>query len=349
MSKTRTTPRVIRSTAEFARYVGLSRSTVSRALNGHPDLRSKTIERVRAALDETGFTPNAHARHLRGTPGTLIGVCMESFATPAAVAKVARLQQRLRESGLTALIEVLDPDASRRTLQHFLSLRVSAVVFIGHFAATQLRGDIAELGRHETPHLVIDEPGIEAANAVSLDRKLAMARVTTDLVQRGHRRFGLLGISGPFQTVTERIAGIHQALREAGLDPASATQSLDPLHVRTEHFEYGRVLAQAFAQQKRRPTAFLAVNDETAVGALLEFQSAGLRVPDDLSIVGFDNQNICLMTRPQLTSVDQQIDQTIDVAVTILLTQLSGVRTARRVVRRIEPVIVERGSTGPAP
>jgi DNA-binding LacI/PurR family transcriptional regulator len=342
-------PTVIRSTADFARYVGLSRSTVSRALNGHEDLRPKSLEKIRAAIRETGFTPNAHALHLRGRRSMMIGVCMENFLTPTAVAKVSRLQQRLRDRELVSLIEVLEPGASEKTLEHFRSLRVEAVVFIGHFEPAELAARIDELNRHGTPHLVIDAVGVERANNVSLDRRGAMITVTERLLALGHRRFGLLGISGAFQTVTDRLEGIGQALREAGLDPATALASWDHLHTRRDHFEYGAVLAQEYLRQPNRPTAFIAVNDETAIAALLEFQAAGLRVPADVSIVGFNNQNICLMTRPPLSSVDQQIAATVDVAVEVLEKQLERPFSTRQIKRQITAALIERGSTGPAP
>lgn len=339
----------IRSTADLARYVGLSRSTVSRALNGHPDLRRASQERIEAALRETGFTPNAHALHLRGRRSAMIGVCMENFLTPTAVTKVSLLQQRLRERGLVALIEVLDPAASAATLQHFRSLRVEAVVFIGHFDPTDLSARISELDRQGTPHLVIDSVGVKRANTISLDRTRAMAELTTRLLELGHRRIGLLGISGAFQTVTDRLAGIERAVRAWKLNPATCLVSFDPLHARHDHFEYGSVLAREFLRRPQRPTAFVAVNDDTAVGALLEFQAAGLRIPGDLSIVGFNNQNICLMTRPALSSVDQQIERTAEVAVGVLEKQIREPFSARPLRRLIKPELVFRGSVGPAP
>jgi DNA-binding LacI/PurR family transcriptional regulator len=349
MAKPRKTPQVIRSTAEFAAHVGLSRSTVSRALNGHPGLKQKTIDRVKAALEATGFRPNAHAVNLRGRRAAMVGVCMEDFRNPTAVAKVSLLQQRLREQGLTTLIEVLAPGSSRQTLGHLLSLRVGAVVFIGHFEPSELAAQIDELTRHSTPHLVIDDPGPGGANSVSLDRVRAMERVIEHLVALGHRSFGLLGISGAFRTVTDRLTGVDRALRAAGLDPAVAAISLDPQHVRRDHFEYGSQLARSFLAQRRRPTAYLAVNDDTAVGALLEFQAAGLKVPDDLSLFGFNNQNLCLMTRPKLSSVDQNIEGTIDLSVKTLLAKMGSAVTRRFTTHRVEPYLVLRGTTGPAP
>ena len=341
-------PLAIRSTADFARYVGLSRSTVSRALNGHGDLRQQSMERIQAALKETGFTPNAHALHLRGRQSAMIGVCMENFLTPTAVSKVSLLQQRLRDRGLVALIEVLEPGASHKTLQHFRSLRVEAVVFIGHFDATELGERIAELDRLGTPHLVIDSVSVKRANTVSLDRTGAMMQVTSRLLAIGHRRIGLLGLSGPYQTVTDRLIGIRKILEENGLSPDDCLVSYDERHTRRDHFEYGSLIAQEFVREPNRPTAYIAVNDETAVGALLELQAAGLRIPDDASIIGFNNQNICLMTRPALSSVDQQIAKTAEVAVELIGSQISRPFTNRIVRRLVAPEIVWRGSTGPA-
>lgn len=339
----------IRSTAEFARYVGLSRSTVSRALNGRSDMRRKTLDRIQAALRETGFTPNAHAVNLRGGRSAMIGVCMENFLTPTAVSKVSLLQQRLRDRGFVALIEVLEPGASAKTLDHFRSLRVAAVAFIGHFAANELGERIGELDRQETPHVVIDAVGLKRANTVSLDRAGAMEQVVDRLVALGHRRFGLLGISGDFQTVRDRLEGLRRAFVRHHLDPETCVRCYDARHVRHEHFEYGAVLAREFLRDADCPTAFIAVNDDTAIGALLEFQAAGLRVPADLSIVGFNNQNICLMTRPALSSVDQQIEATADAAVELITAQIGRPFSVRPLRRQIPAALAFRGTTGPAP
>ena len=124
---------ILRSTAEFARHVGLARTTVSRVLNQQPGLKQKTIDRVQRALAETGFTPNAHALHLKGKRTAMVGICMEDLLTPPAVRKLAALQQLLRKRGFSSLIEVFTPGTGREVVRHFLSMRVEAVVFIGHF------------------------------------------------------------------------------------------------------------------------------------------------------------------------------------------------------------------------
>lgn len=349
VSRVQQPPAVIRSTAEFARFVGLSRSAVSRVINGQPGLRQATIDRVRRAMQETGFTPNAHAVHLRGKPSSLIGVCVENLLTPSGVSKLSELQGLLAARGYTALIEVDRPGSDHKIVQHFLSLRVQAVVFIGHFDSALLGEGIANLRRHGVAHLVVDHSGCADAATVTLDRGAAMEQVVAHLHGLGHRRFGLLGVSGAFQTVTDRLDGLRAALARRKLDFDVCVQSCDAAHVRKEHFAYGRTLARDFAPRRDRPTAFIAVNDETAVGALLEFQALGLRVPEDVSIVGFNNQNICEMTAPSVTSIDQQIEQTMRKATDLIVEAVQRGAPRRPKLQMIAPLLVVRGSTGRAP
>lgn len=338
---------MIRSTADFARHVGLARTTVSRVLNGQPGLKPKTIERVQRALAETGFTPNAHAVHLKGKRTSMIGVCMQDLLTPPGVRKLATLQRVLRARGISSLIEVFSPGSGRDVVRHFQSLRVEAVVFIGQFHIEEIEARIAELIAQGTPHLVIDHFGLKNANTVAMDRAVGMTKVMNHLLDLGHRRFGLLGLTNQPTTRIDRLPGIRSALRARGLDFDACTVSLDHLHERLEDFEYGRKLAGSFAARADRPTAFVGLNDAIAIGALRGFQDAGLRVPADISVTGFNNQEICHMTSPTLTTVDQAIDATIATAAEIILAQLDGDRPEKPVIKTIPPELVLGESTGP--
>jgi DNA-binding LacI/PurR family transcriptional regulator len=339
---------VIRSTAEFARHVGLARTTVSRVLNSQPGLKQKTIERVQRALAETGFTPNAHALHLKGKRTAMAGICMENLLTPPAVRKLATLQRLLRDRGFSSLIEVFVPGSGRDVVRHFLSMRVEVVVFIGHFHREEIEARIAELIAHATPHLVIDHFGLKNANTVSLDRAAAMTAVVNHLLDHGHRTFGLLGFAKEPSGRFDRLTGIRAALRARGLDFEACTRSLDHLHERRNDFDYGRKLAESFSQQPLRPTALLALNDEIAIGALRGLTEAGLKLPRDLSVTGFNNQDIGLMTSPTLTTVDQNIEGTIATAAEVILAQLNAPPRAKPVVRLIAAELIVRESTGPA-
>lgn len=341
-------PATIRSTAEFARYVGLARTTVSRVLNGHAGVKRSTIERVHRALEQTGFTPNAFAVGLRGKGAAVVGICMETLLTPPMVSKLALLQKRLRAGGFTCLIEVLAPGESRKVVQHFQAMQASAVVFIGHFVPDELAQRISELRQRRIAHVLIDQANIPGANSVSFDRAGAMHLVMNHLLDLGHHSFGLLGMEHPEQPTRDRLRGITEALAARGLTLAGHTRSLDHLEPRDNDFAFGRALARRFASVKQPPTALVAVNDEVAIGAMLALQEMGWSVPGQISVTGFNNQEICLMTSPTITSVDQQIEATITNALDLLTEQVKKV-SDQPVVRMIKPTMIARQSSGIAP
>ncbi len=348
ITRPKTAPPVIRSTADFARHVGLARTTVSRVLNSQPGLKQKTIDRVQRALAETGFTPNAHALHLKGKRTSMVGICMEDLLTPPAVRKLAALQRLLRERGFSSLIEVFTPGVGRDVVRHFLSMRVEAVVFIGHFHREEIEARIAELIAHGTPHLVIDHFGLKNANTVSLDRAAAMVELMNHLLDLGHRSFGLLGIARAPASRYDRLTGIHAALKARGLDFDEATLSLDHLHERRNDFDYGRKLAGNFAALSPRPTALLSLNDAIAMVALRGLLDAGLKVPRDISLAGFNNQDFGSMSTPTLTTIDQNIDDTITTAAEVILAQMGAPPRSKPLVHMIQPKLIVRESTGPA-
>ena len=338
----------LRSTAEFARHVGLARSTVSRVLNRQPGLRPGTIEKVERALRETGFAPNAHARLLRGQHSRTIGVCVKDFLTPPIVRKMALLQQAMRDRGFSCIIEMLEPSTSEHVIQHFLSLRVDGIAFIGYYDQGEPDAGLAGLVHFGTPHVVMDQFGVPDAHTVTLDRSRAMEMALDHLVGLGHRRFGLIGISQRVIGAFDRISGIRRGLEHHGLDPATAVTSRDQFHPRTDDYAFGSAVARDFAALPGRPTAYLALNDDIAIGAMHGFSESGLKVPDYVSVIGFNNQDVCRLPDPELTSIDQQIDATVSIAVDILLTQIGKPPPAAPIIRTIEPVLVVRGSTGPA-
>ena len=317
-------------------------------LNSQPGLKKKTIERVQRALAETGFTPNAHALHLKGKRTAMVGICMEDLLTPPAVHKLATLQRLLRDRGFSSLIEVFTPGTGLEVVRHFLSMRVEAVVFIGHFHREEIEARIAELITHGTPHLVIDQFGLKDANTVSLDRAAGMEAVMRLLFDHGHRTFGLLGVAKAPVSRYDRLTGIHTALRARGLDFAACTLVLDHLHERRVDFDYGRMLATSFAQLAHPPTALVALNDEIGIGALRGLQEAGLKIPRDMSVTGFNNQAVSLMSLPALTTVDQNIEATIAAGAEVILAQLGSPPSARAIIRLIPPKLIVRDSTGPA-
>jgi DNA-binding LacI/PurR family transcriptional regulator len=341
-------PPQIRSSTEFARYVGLARTTVSRVLNGQPGLKKKTIERVQRAIEETGFVPNAYALHLKGKRTASVGICVETLFTPPITQKLALLQRKLRENSYGSFIEVYEQEGARNTVRHFLSMRVDAVAFIGHFDEEQIGKHLAELRANGTPHVIIDHIGIKGANTVALDRAKGMEEVIDHLVQFGHRRFGLLGFSGSVRSVRDRVRGMRQSLEKHKLDFDACTTSWDQRHTRDNDFQFGRAVAKTFVEERQPTTALVCLNDEIAIGAIHGLEEQGLRIPEDVSVTGFNNQDVCIMTTPTLTSVDQRVNETIDAAAELIISQVGKPVRSRTSVRMIDPQLIVRASTGSA-
>ncbi len=343
-------PSKITSAAAFARYVGLARTTVSRVFNNQPGLRPETIARVHRAMDEVGFKPNPYAVFLlRGRTAT-IGICLRYMDAPAVHEKIFTLQRCLRERGYTVMIEMTREDFSEteRIVRHFMLMRVEGVIFLGGFEPEQVRAATDLLRPQATPILLADQFEYPGQDTVTLNRALAMEQLVVHLHGLGHRVFGLLGIRMNFLFNDSRVRGIQKGLERCGLDFESAVEMVTLSPQGTRSYDYGKALAEAFLARPRRPTAFLGLNDEVAVGAMWRFQEAGVRVPEDISITGFNNMEIAQHVAPTLTTVDQRIPDVMSAVADHIVERIQHPEKRAR-KRVIEPQLVLRGSIGPAP
>ena len=203
---------VFRSTGDLAAHLGISRWAVSRVLNGQPGVSESTRQRVEALVAESGFQPNRMARGLRGGTTGLVGVLFQELESPALARKAAQLQQRLRDAGFRALIELSAADQrwEEETLRHFMSLRVDGVVLVG----TTLPVDhtlLRQLARQAIPAVVVDPAQALSMTTVQLDRAEAIAEAVRHLHGLGHRKFALLGIESDPILGPQRLRGIARA------------------------------------------------------------------------------------------------------------------------------------------
>lgn len=340
----------IQSTAELARHLGLSRWSVSRAINGQDGVSPATADAVRAAMAEFGFTPSLHGRALRGHRTGAIGICFRELDTPITIQKIALLQRLLSHRGYRPLFEFTELDQRMGTdvIRHFISLRVEGVLLVDTPPGPEANAWLQMLKKQGIPAASVEPVGPITHNGVHLDRVEAMARLTTHLLALGHRRFALLGIGRELRLGRPRFEGVLRALSAGGLD-ASAVDALCLPNERPAGLRYGRELAEAVLTLPRRPTALLAINDEVAAGALWRLQHAGFHCPADFSLAGFDNLPISSQTTPPLTTVDHNAEAVATAAIEMLFRQIELGPNAKLPVRKIEPRIVFRGSTASAP
>lgn len=334
------------SVADFARHLDLSAWTVSRAINGHPEVNEKTRERIRAAMQELGFRPNPLARGLRGRGTNLIGVSFIGMRSPIMNTKLFHLQERLRDHQLRCVLELTerDPVVEARVVDDLLRLHVDGLVLC-----------YSNLGANEGPHLKARTPCVhvdplrpQAGPSVSLDRRRAMQLLMEHLLAHGHRRFGLLGI------------GREDAWRWPALLEIARAQRLDPektfLHFGADappekSLPAGGEMALAAFRHSPRPTALICVNDLVALGAIHALHNAGASVPRDVSVTGFDNLDLGRHLHPTLTTIEQNPPALMQHAVDILVRQIRGGRRKPRepLAHLVAPTLVMGESTGPAP
>ena len=338
-------PPKIASTLGLARYLGLSEWTVSRAINGHPEVKAATKERIFKAMDEVGFRPNPVARGLSGKAMGIVGICFGNTYNAVMIDKITLLDQFLRDHQLRGILAISPKDEASevRILEDFRHLRVDGIVLIQSFLSADQLHDVLE----GVPCVHVDPSDPTLLPSVTLDRAEAMRLEVDHLVEFGHRSFGALGFSSSNRW---RWDGLVKALLDQGINPDKNLQAFELDTPGLESYAEGIELAKLALKAKKRPTAFIAVNDRVAVGAMQEMRDAGFRTPEDFSVAGFDNFAIGRHLHPTITTIDQQAHLLIQKAGELLLEQLGKTpQSGKDKALSIEPRLILRESTGPVP
>lgn len=327
----------IRDVAEMA---GVSISTVSRVITGSANVESGTRARVEEAIRETKYRPNLNARSLRSRSGQLVGLALPKIIHETFSTIIHYAEQEAHKMGYGLIIGNTedDPERERAFIDDLLSRNVDAIVFSRVSDASQLPEGARERG---LPIVVIDRViEHETITSIETDNREAGRLVANLFLKGGHRNIGT--VTGPknVRSVRERDAGFMNTLEAAGIEMPSA-QHLEG----NFEFDSGVSAAEAFLELVELPTAIWAQCDLAAVGLLRRFSQAGVRVPEDVSLVGMDNVPISKMVVPSLTTVDQPFEEFCRRAFHIIHHQLEdpSYQPPERVLQ-IRPSIVIRES-----
>jgi DNA-binding LacI/PurR family transcriptional regulator len=274
---------------DVARHAGVSVATVSRVLNDVPVVSDDMRERVREAIARLGYRPSSAARSLSLGRSQAIGVVAPFFTSPSVVERVRGVAQRTGERGYgLMLFDVETADQRGAAFAEFARRdRVDGLLVISlalsdedveAFARDRLPVVMVDCGHPRVPHVVIDD---------ALGGELAAEH----LLARGHRRIGFVGDEPDgafgFTSSEDRRRGFQRALRRAGVRPGPKLECRGP-HGRAA----ARALAETLLSRPDRPTAIFAASDTQAVGVLEAARGLGLRVPEDLAVIGFDDIEI---------------------------------------------------------
>jgi len=336
----------IHSIADFARHLNLSAWTISRAINGPPEVNEQTRQRVLAAMDELGFRPNPLARGLGGRRTGMIGVCFMGLGNPIVDKKVYALQEFFRSQHLQTLLEVRMRDRQQelRAIENFHRIRVDGVVLM----YSELDGAEAIAALRGMPCVQVDPHRPQKVPSVSLDRQKAMRLLMDHLFRLEHTRFGFLGTG---KNDVWRWPAVVEIAKSRGLDPDEIFVEVPDRRELESPVERGQWMAQSVLEMKRRPTALLAENDQIALGAVHTLREAGVHVPREISVTGFDNLDVGRKLHPTLTTIDQNPLRLMERAGEILLEQirLPAAKRGGAVLETVTPELIIGESTGPAP
>jgi DNA-binding LacI/PurR family transcriptional regulator len=303
---------------EVANYAGVSVATASRVASGSMAVRPETRERVEDAMRELLYVPPGRK------PATgAIGLLVPQLWNPVFPALAQAMEARATEAGLASILCNTRSAAFREVdyVHMLLDHRVDGMIFIS-CEMTNLHGEHDHYARllEEGARLVFVNGGLDELDvpSVAVDERHAGYLAGCHLLELGHRRIGFVAGPAHYLPTREKQAGLGDAFREAGLPAADLVVHAD------FSVEGGRVGLRALLElDGGRPTGVICSSDLMAIGVLREARETGLRVPEDLSVVGFDGIDATQWTEPPLTTIAQPIEQLARTAVEALRTLIA--------------------------
>lgn len=331
---------------DVARLAGVSTKTVSRVLNNEPNVRDATRARVKDAAETLNYTPDFSARSLAGQKSYLIAMFYDTASQGYLAGFQAGALAQCGEYGYHLIVErcqVNAPKAGKRVADVAARLRVDGVLLLPPLS-NQI-DVLSQLDLSGIPFVqIVPADASKAKHYVDMDDASAAFELTTYLLKQGHRRIAHIKGHPSHGASVQRFQGFCAALRAAGRKPDTAL-----IVEGTFSIESGEAAAQQLLDNPDPPTAIFAANDDMAAGALKYARERGLGVPEDLSIVGFDDSEIASVVFPSLTTVRQPIDDMARGAVDLLIDAIKADSKAEdsdeaSQSRHFSSELIERGS-----
>jgi DNA-binding LacI/PurR family transcriptional regulator len=339
---------------DVARESGYSASTVSIVLNNAPLARyipADTKERIQTAARRLGYRPNPLARSLRSQHSNIVGVMVFDITDPFCTPILRGLENALYQANYLSLLADAHNETHRfeRYLEMLLDRRVEGLIVIANWLVTDIKL-LADLTERQVPTVIAGRAfEIASVSTVSVDNESGAGLALEHLYRLGHREIAFLRGPKALASSGQRWKGIRNYAQSVGLRieakrVAELPESLDP----NSSFEAGVQLTTELLHQEKTFTALMAYDDVTALGALRALKKKGLRVPEDCSVIGFDDVAQASLSAPSLTTVRQPMEAMGSMSVGIILDAIKALSQQQDipVVRRKIPAeLLVREST----
>lgn len=304
---------------ELAKAAGVSASTVSRALNttDHP-VNDSTRRRILTLANQLGYRPNMVARGLKTDRTFTVGIIVDNIVSPFSPVIIRGIQDHLKVHNFFSVIinADWDPEAETEAIHQLIGRSIDGIIFVESW----LRGSNPTLDLENKPYVFVHRLFNTAyGNSVLVDERYGARLAVEHLVKLGHRRIAYVGGPQGWNASTDRLAGYRAVLQELGIE-------FNPALVEEGNWEVqsGYPAAKKFLSLAQRPTAIFAANDLMALGAIYAIQEEGLRVPEDVAVVGYDDREIASISRPTLTTVTLPCYEMGQASAQLLLTLLEN-------------------------
>lgn len=316
---------------DVASLAGVSPMTVSRVINDPDKVQESTRRKVLLAMETLKYSPNMAARNLAARRSGVIDVYVPEsldMSIPFVAYFIAGISQELSRRMYSLLIL---RDLSR---EHLCD---------GYIATGLLRDEIQSFSDYartrNRPVALFGHTQLPGVDCVDVDNVSGAREITDYLLRLGHRRIAMINTNDEKDFAFDRLEGFRQALQQAGIDPAAS-----PVVNVENTFDGGQEGIRALLRCDQ-PTAVFCASDTVAVGVCLELNSLGFRVPEDISVAGFDAMGHHLLTTPKLTTIRQPIFEAGEMLAAALVNRLEGQTQDQHIL--IQPELLLAGSTAP--
>jgi DNA-binding LacI/PurR family transcriptional regulator len=324
---------------EVASAAGVSTATVSNVLNNTGKVGPATRRNVLATVRKLGYVPDVHARRLASNNRRPLGIIVSDLENPFFPEVIKSFETRARELGYDAILSDTnyDPQRTREAAERMMEHKVRGVAIMTSEISMRL---VHELARRKIAVTFLDLAPVRGyMSNLRIDYESGIEQVVSFLHAHGHRHIAFVAGREALKSNRARREAYERCMRDLGL-------TVGPILIGDLRFEGGLQAGRAIAAMKPRPTAAVAVNDLTAIGVVKGLLECGCRVPEDVSVTGFDKTRLAEYSNPSLTTVDIHRDLLGRMAADALH-ELTNSENARGKEYRIGAELVIGGSTGP--
>ncbi|MEY1554403.1 LacI family DNA-binding transcriptional regulator [Yoonia sp. R2331] len=323
---------------DVARFAGVSTATVSRCLNEKQKVSQKTLEHVMKAIDTLGYTPNFNARAMAAKRTHTIGAIIPTMENAIFARGLQAFQETLHDSGYNLLVSssAYRPELEAEQIRALVARGADGLLLIGHERDQSIYDYLERRGIPTMLAWITTPEGVHAS--VGFDNCAAMRRLADHVLSLGHTRISVIsGIIEGNDRAEGRLRGIKESLSAHGFDPAVL-----PIIETAYEIENGADAFEALMQAEVKPTVIMCGNDVLAAGAISRARQLGLRVPEEISITGFDDIELASILHPPLTTVHVPHREMGHIAAQELINMVEKQSSA--VTRKLDVRIEIRGS-----